>query len=279
MAIKISGTDVIDDSRQLTNITNLKTVAGQSILGTGDIVASGNYAMRSYTTPGTWTKPAGLKAIKVTVVGGGGASGNTFTSPSNPVAWPGAGAGGTSVGYIDASAIPGPVAVTVGEGGNQANPAILSGNTSSFGAFCTATGGTTGRAAPSSGAAGGAGSGGTYNIPGGSGGITTASSGTVAINYTVPAPTPSGGPRPDSRNVPIVTGLTGDGGSSLFGSGGSGSVRTGVGTDPNPAPDFAIPANQGTGYGAGASGQLGQGSFTATAANGTSGIIIVEEFY
>lgn len=37
MAIKISNTTVIDDSRQLTNITNLKTVGGQSILGTGDI--------------------------------------------------------------------------------------------------------------------------------------------------------------------------------------------------------------------------------------------------
>lgn len=41
MAIKISNTTVIDDSRQLTNITNLKTVGGQSILGTGDIATGG----------------------------------------------------------------------------------------------------------------------------------------------------------------------------------------------------------------------------------------------
>lgn len=39
MAIKISGTTVIDDSRNLTNVTGLKTVGGQSLLGSGDIAA------------------------------------------------------------------------------------------------------------------------------------------------------------------------------------------------------------------------------------------------
>lgn len=37
MAIKVSNTTVINDSRGLENITNLKTVGGESILGTGDI--------------------------------------------------------------------------------------------------------------------------------------------------------------------------------------------------------------------------------------------------
>ena len=41
MAIKISGTTVIDDSRNLVNVLGLKTVGGQSILGSGDIVAGG----------------------------------------------------------------------------------------------------------------------------------------------------------------------------------------------------------------------------------------------
>lgn len=37
MAVKVSGTTVIDDSRNLVNITGVKTVSGTSILGTGDI--------------------------------------------------------------------------------------------------------------------------------------------------------------------------------------------------------------------------------------------------
>lgn len=37
MAIKIGGTTVIDDSRNLVNVGGLKTIGGQSILGVGDI--------------------------------------------------------------------------------------------------------------------------------------------------------------------------------------------------------------------------------------------------
>ena len=38
MSIKVNGTEVISDLRELTNITNLKTVNGQNILGYGDII-------------------------------------------------------------------------------------------------------------------------------------------------------------------------------------------------------------------------------------------------
>jgi hypothetical protein len=41
MAIKVQNTTVINDSRQLENITNLKTVNSQSILGAGDISITG----------------------------------------------------------------------------------------------------------------------------------------------------------------------------------------------------------------------------------------------
>jgi hypothetical protein len=37
MALKVGGTTVINDSRALENITNLKTVGGTTILGTGNI--------------------------------------------------------------------------------------------------------------------------------------------------------------------------------------------------------------------------------------------------
>jgi hypothetical protein len=268
MAIKISGTDVIDDSRQLTNITNLKTVAGQSILGAGDITASGNYAMRSYTTPGTWTKPSGLKAIKVTVVGGGGASGNTIPSTPAQVVWPGAGAGGTSVGYIDASTIPGPVVITVGQNGITTNPAALSGNTSSFGAFCSATGGTTGRSS----GAGGIGIGGTYNITGQPGRLSKVFSFIEATPNPIPAPIPAGGPQPGTDYLTHRIAIAGDGGSSLLGDGGSGDATNNTN---NPLSVYGYDA---TGYGAGASGQISRGALS-NAANGTPGIVIVEEFY
>jgi hypothetical protein len=52
-------------------------------------ISAGNYILRAYTSPATWTKPAGLKAVKVTVVGGG--AGNGTTSPGTSVS-----AGGTS---------------------------------------------------------------------------------------------------------------------------------------------------------------------------------------
>jgi hypothetical protein len=52
MAIRISNTTVINDSRQLENITNLKTVGGQSILGTGDIQTQQTFVQTpTITTP------------------------------------------------------------------------------------------------------------------------------------------------------------------------------------------------------------------------------------
>lgn len=51
-----------------------------------------------YTTPGTWTKPATVKGIKVTVVGGGGTGGtasvNAVPGPANRSAGAGGGGGG-----------------------------------------------------------------------------------------------------------------------------------------------------------------------------------------
>ena len=42
MAIKVNGTTVIDDSRNLSNVGGLKTVGGSSILGSGDISVGGS---------------------------------------------------------------------------------------------------------------------------------------------------------------------------------------------------------------------------------------------
>jgi hypothetical protein len=42
MAIQVSGTTVIDGSRNLVNVIGLKTVGGTAILGSGDIAVGGS---------------------------------------------------------------------------------------------------------------------------------------------------------------------------------------------------------------------------------------------
>jgi hypothetical protein len=130
------------------------TIAGQP--------AGGNYALNAYDAPATWTKPVGLKAVKVTVVGGGGTGGSsTSTAPASASGGGGGGGGGATIDYIPAPSIPGPVAVTAGAG------------TNSFGAFCSATAGANGgNSTPSvtgGGGAGGTGSDGQINLTGTSG--------------------------------------------------------------------------------------------------------------
>jgi hypothetical protein len=218
--------------------------------------AGGNYIQRTYTGPATWTKPAGLKAVKVTVVGGGGGGGggragtvpgtgpygSPVQIPTNLEAFHGGGAG-AAILYVSSPSIPGPVAVTVGSGGT-AGPApgsLLSrtaggaGGTSSFGSFVSATGGA--GANTGTPGAGGAGTNGNLNIPGGSsatsgrfGGLNTSFMSTSSVGFA-----PGQG-----------AGVAG----SVYGGGGTGAFSFG---GPNASP------------------------FTGGA--GSVGVVIVEEFY
>lgn len=130
--------------------------------------SNGDVTVRVFDTVGnvTWDKPADLIRVKVTVVGGGGGGGRG----SQPAGAGGGGAGGgAAIKTIPAPSIPGPVLVTVGRGGyGKSTPGPgygTPGNTSSFGSFCSATGGTGTRYGPSG--AGGIGSDGDINIRGG----------------------------------------------------------------------------------------------------------------
>jgi hypothetical protein len=87
-----------------------------------------NYIMLTYTSPATWTKPAGLKAVKVTVIGGGGGTAGVGPAPTIP--------------------------------SQLATP----GGTSSFGGFLSATGGVGAPRSNSTQYIGGVGSGGDLNI-------------------------------------------------------------------------------------------------------------------
>lgn len=129
--------------------------------------AGGGFSnMTVFTSPGTFTTPATVTQIKVTVVGGGGGGGQGGQGGT------GGGGGGAAI-YVGSVTASTPYAVTVGTGG-AVNGA---GGTSSFAALASATGGSTGNAAPSSagvvGGTGGAGSAGTLQFKGSGGGSWT----------------------------------------------------------------------------------------------------------
>lgn len=153
----------------------------------------GGYQMTVATSPSSYTKPASLKAIKVTVVGSGGTGGAQTGSPISNNVSGGGGAGGASIYYALAPALPAsaiPISAGVG--------------TNSFGAIASATAGGTGGSsanAPGSASAGG-GSGGT-----GSGGT---------INFV-------GGRGDNGLQIGPSVKSIGNGGNSIFGSGGSGA--------------------------------------------------------
>jgi hypothetical protein len=115
----------------------------------------------------TWTKPEGCKFVYVICTGGGAGS---ACNDSSYRAFNG-GAGGTAVGFFDVTGVSS-VAITTGSGTNGTRAADGArpgqGGTSSFGSFCSATGGRGGGSTPWGGGRGGFATGGNVvNIPGG----------------------------------------------------------------------------------------------------------------
>jgi hypothetical protein len=193
------------------------------------------------TSPGTWTKPASVKSIKVTVVGGGGSGGASVT-PNASASLGGGGGGGAAIRFYPAASIPGPQPYTVGG----------TGATSSFGVspitVISATGGATaasqtpGQTMSTAGGLGGAGSNGNLNMTGQDGGTPI---------YGVFA----GG---------------GIGGSSILGGGGSSPTSPGGGA-----------GNNGGAYGGGGGGSahLVNSGSVGSGGVGAAGVVIIEEFY
>lgn len=207
-----------------------------------------------FTASGTYIPTNGTTKIRVKQVGGGGAGGGTLSTSSVQIASGNGGNGGT-YGDTGLMAVPtSNVAVIVGSAG----VAVVGGNggsggNTSFGSYLISPGGGGGGA----GAAGGAGTLASDNIS------NLISTGTN-VSISLPGDKGTG-----AFNISVQSNgiKSGGGGDSQFGIGGGGINGT---TSPR----------VGVGYGAGGSGNAaGPGAASNIAgANGTSGIVIVEEY-
>ena len=156
------------------NVPNFSGQSGQFLSNNGtsltwstDISSGGGggagfRSMQVFTSNGTWSKPSGVGSIQVVVVGAGGGGSGKGES---------AGAGGMSRRVLDVQNTSS-VSVTVGNpgGGTGYSGCGGGGNTSSFGSYCSASGGYGANCRQQhAGGIGGNGSGGTMNAYGGGG--------------------------------------------------------------------------------------------------------------
>jgi hypothetical protein len=248
-----------------------------------------------FTSTGTFTVPTSVTALKVTVIGGGGA-GEKVTATNKKAR--GGGAGGCAIEWLTSLTPGASIAVTIGAGGTAGGDATAGdGGTSSFASYCSATGGQGGDTnsnGPSSGNqeighTGGAGSGGTFNFDGGYGGVN------VRINTGYFGGN-GGYPYPMSNHIAGAaqfqgpfTDLLGDTGStSHF----VGAYSDGAGTKLLAyKQDFAMPqvlggragkgsqdaaGAAGAGYGTGGGGAAAESSGTKNGGAGAAGVCIVE---
>lgn len=221
--------------------------------------------LRVYTSPTTWTKPAGLAYIIVEALGGGGGGGSVavISSSGRSTAGAGGGAGAWGLLKIDAASLGATESVSIGVGGSggtigdatDLGPTGGTGGTTSFGSHLSVSGGVAGEnsgtANPTF----------TFRSGGAGGSIVT------GADVSQPGMPGSAGIKNAARA------LGGTGGSSRYGAGGAGVFSW----------DNESAVNNATGYGAGGGGASGASNTTNAPAlaggNGTGGILIIWEYY
>jgi hypothetical protein len=206
---------------------NVLTSDGTGWTSAAPTAAGGFSNIEVFTSSGTFTIPAGITKIKVTVVGGGGgASGANGTGSSG-----GGAGGGAAIKILSGLTPSNTLTVTVGSGGNGSAYTSTggSGGSSSLASgtetitTISATGGAGGRSNGSlQGSTGGVGSGGDLNIRGGAsqGGSQSSANGGWSVGQ--------GGNSILGGGAPAMSTLGTDGG--LYGGGGGSRIYTSSGT-------------------------------------------------
>jgi len=259
---------VTDADVTLTNDSSVRTIEGSGTIASGEIInepntiltgmtgelgsvvtggsglsVGGLIGLQTFSTSGTYTKTPGTNSILVYVTGAGGGGGSV--GGGNPISESSGGgnSGGTAIKRITGGVTG--VTITIGAGGTVSTSAYVdggTGGTTSFGSYCSATGGAGGNSVNDGNKqwAAGEGVGGDLNLDGGLGN----SSSDWGYNTIVQD--------------------TGNGGSSFWGGAGIGGSTLGSSS-----------STEGT------KGGGGGGAFTNTGAHskaGGTGIVVVYEY-
>jgi len=174
-----------------------------SAIATMDVKTSG--------TSATWTIPAGVTKVRITVVGGGG-SGSAFGG--------GGGGGGTAIKVL--TVVAGTLTYTVGGAGASSQVASGTNNT------ITTVSATAGSPGATQGVAGGIGSNGDLNIRGGPGSPLSDQSGSTALGGAGGSSYLGGGGQSTFNTTATAGGAYGGGGSGHGGGGAGGTGAAGV---------------------------------------------------